>query len=169
MGAAINFALSGDDDDGGYKPMAEINITPMVDVMLVLLIIFMVAAPLMVAGVPVELPKTSAARVGQSKKPMVVTLTADGRIQIRDEFVDRGRLVSRLQELRAAEGDGVVYVRGDRKAVYGDVMEVLGLVGQSGSGRVSLLSQHSPTETQPGATPSPGGAPSPAPAPTPTP
>jgi biopolymer transport protein ExbD len=168
MGAAINFALS-DDDDGGYRPMAEINITPMVDVMLVLLIIFMVAAPLMVAGVPVDLPKTSAARVGQSKKPMVVTLTADGRIQIRDEFVDRGRLVSRLQELRAAEGDGVVYVRGDRKAVYGDVMEVLGLVGQSGSGRVSLLSQHSPTEAQPGAMPSPGVATSPAPAPTSTP
>ena len=77
--------------------MAEINITPMVDVMLVLLIIFMVAAPLMVAGVPVELPKTSAARVGQSKKPMVVTLTADGRLQIRNEFVGRDQLVPRLQ------------------------------------------------------------------------
>jgi biopolymer transport protein TolR len=161
MGAAVNFAQLGDDDDGiGYKPMAEINITPMVDVMLVLLIIFMVAAPLMVAGVPIELPKTSAARVGQSKKPMVVTLTADGRIQVRDEFVDRSRLVSRLQEIRAAEGDAVVYVRGDKKAVYGDVMELLGLVGQSGSGRVSLLSQHSPIEAQPAAAaPSPQGAP----------
>ncbi len=161
MGVAINFAQSGDDDDGGgYKPMAEINITPMVDVMLVLLIIFMVAAPLMVAGVPIELPKTSAARVGQSKKPMVVTLTADGRIQVRDEFVDRSRLVSRLQEIRAAEGDAVVYVRGDKKAVYGDVMELLGLVGQSGSSRVSLLSQHSPTEAQPAtAAPLPQGAP----------
>src|SRR5262245_30808243 len=150
MAIAVNLGQSNDDDEvGGYKPMAEINITPMVDVMLVLLIIFMVAAPLMVAGVPVELPKTSAARVGQSKKPMVVTLTSDGRLQLRDEFVDRSRLVSRLQEVRAGEGDSVVYVRGDKKAVYGEVMEILGLVGQSGYSRVSLLSQFSPQSTAP--------------------
>ena len=73
MGMSANIS-SGDSEDGGYRPMAEINITPMVDVMLVLLIIFMVAAPLMVTGVPIELPKTSAAKLGQSKKPMVVTL-----------------------------------------------------------------------------------------------
>ena len=149
MGAALNFALAGDDEDVAYKPMAEINITPMVDVMLVLLIIFMVAAPLLVAGVPVELPKTSAARVGQSKKPMVVTLTADGRLQIRNEFVDRNQLVPRLREMRATEGDAVIYVRGDLKVVYGDVMEILGLVGQSGYSRVSLLSQHVPPSASP--------------------
>jgi biopolymer transport protein TolR len=149
MGAAANFARAGDDDDVTYKPMAEINITPMVDVMLVLLIIFMVAAPLMVAGVPVELPKTSAARVGQSKKPMVVTLTADGRLQIRNDFVDRDQLLPRLQQIRADEGDAVIYVRGDKKVVYGDVMEILGLVGQSGYARVSLLSQHAPQSTAP--------------------
>ena len=149
MGAAVNFGPLSDDEDVAYKPMAEINITPMVDVMLVLLIIFMVAAPLMVAGVPVELPKTSAARVAQSKKPMVVTLTSDGRLQIRNEFVDRDRLVPRLQEIRAAEGDTVIYVRGDKKVVYGDVMDILGLVGQSGYARVSLLSQHSPQSTAP--------------------
>ena len=68
--------------------------------------------------------------------------------------------MSRLQEIRAAEGDAVVYVRGDKKAIYGDVMELLGLVGQSGSSRVSLLSQHSPTEVQPAtAAPLPQGAP----------
>jgi len=149
MATAVNFAQSVDDEDVAYKPMAEINITPMVDVMLVLLIIFMVAAPLMVAGVPVELPKTSAARVSQSKKPMVVTLTADGRLQIRNEFVDRDRLVPQLQEIRAAEGDAVIYVRGDKKVAYGDVMEILGLVGRSGYARVSLLSQHSPQSTAP--------------------
>jgi biopolymer transport protein TolR len=132
------------DDEGGYKPMAEINITPMVDVMLVLLIIFMVAAPLMVAGVPVELPKTSAARVGQVKKPMIVTLTADGKLQIRNDFVSSQELVPKLRELRAAEGDAVVYVRSDGKNAYGDVMEVLGRVGESGYGRVSLLSQPKP-------------------------
>jgi biopolymer transport protein TolR len=155
MAIAVNLGQSSDDDDevGGYKPMAEINITPMVDVMLVLLIIFMVAAPLMVAGVPVELPKTSAARVGQSKKPMVVTLTSDGRLQIRDEFVDPSRLVGRLQEIRAAEGDSVVYVRGDKNVVYGNVMDLLGLVGQSGYSRLSLLSQHQPAATTPASPP----------------
>jgi len=145
MGASIRLGQTGDEEDGGYKPMAEINITPMVDVMLVLLIIFMVAAPLMVAGVPVELPKSSAARVGNSKKPMVVTLTADGRLQIRNEFVDRSQLIPRLQQIHSAEGDSVVYVRGDTKSVYGDVMQILGMVGQSGYGRVSLLTHGSPT------------------------
>jgi biopolymer transport protein TolR len=149
MAAAFNFASSSDDDEFAYKPMAEINITPMVDVMLVLLIIFMVAAPLMVAGVPVELPKTSAARVGHSKKPMVVTLTADGRLQIRNEFVSRDQLVPRLRQIRAAEGDAVIYVRGDKKVAYGDVMGILGLVGQSGYARVSLLSQSSPQSVAP--------------------
>lgn len=140
MGMSANVS-SGDGEDGGYRPMAEINITPMVDVMLVLLIIFMVAAPLMVTGVPIELPKTTAAKLGQSKKPMVVTLTPDGQLQIRNEFVSREALVPRLRELRAAEGDAVVYVRADKKNPYGEVMDLLGQVGQSGFGRVSLLSQ----------------------------
>lgn len=141
MGASVNLSQADDEDGATYRPMAEINITPMVDVMLVLLIIFMVAAPLMVAGVPVELPKTTAPRVGQSKKPMVVTLSPDGRLQIRDEFVDRPSLVPRLREIRASEGDSVVYVRGDTKADYGDVMDILTLVGESGYARVSLLAK----------------------------
>ena len=130
----------GETDEGGYKPMAEINITPMVDVMLVLLIIFMVAAPLMVSGVPVQLPKTSAAKIGQTKKPMVVTLTNDGRLQIRDEFVTREQLIPRLMAVKAAEGDNVVYVRADSKLAYGEVMQLLGQVGEAGFARVSLLS-----------------------------
>jgi biopolymer transport protein TolR len=145
MGMAVgNGASAGDDDDAGYRPMAEINITPMVDVMLVLLIIFMVAAPLMVAGVPLELPNTSAARVSQSKKAMVVSLDGTGALFIREEPVSGGNLVPRLRELRAAEGDTVVYVRADKKSNYGDVMDLLGRVGESGYGRVSLLSQPKP-------------------------
>jgi biopolymer transport protein TolR len=139
--------------------MAEINITPMVDVMLVLLIIFMVAAPLMVTGVPIELPKTTAAKLGQSKKPMVVTLTADGQFQIRNEFVSREALVPRLREIRALEGDAVVYVRADKKNPYGEVMDLLGQVGQSGFGRVSLLSQQ---PNAGGGTPAAGAVPPPA-------
>jgi biopolymer transport protein TolR len=154
---------SGDGVVGGYRPMAEINITPMVDVMLVLLIIFMVAAPLMVTGVPIDLPKTTAAKLGQSKKPMVVTLTADGRLQIRNDFVTRESLVGRLRELRAVEGDAVVYVRADKKNPYGEVMDLLGQVGQSGFARVSLLSQQpsagggaaAPSATPPSTPPTP--------------
>jgi biopolymer transport protein TolR len=131
----------GDDEEVTYSPVAEINITPMVDVMLVLLIIFMVAAPLMVAGVPIELPNTAAAKVSQTKKPMVVSLTAEGQLYIRDEVVPRADLVSRLRSLRAAEGDTVVYVRADKRSPYGEVMEILGRVGESGYPRVSLLSQ----------------------------
>jgi len=149
MGMAVgNGSPVGDEDDGGYHPMAEINITPMVDVMLVLLIIFMVAAPLMVAGVPLELPNTSAARVSQSKKAMVVSLDGNGALFIREEPVSQGNLVPRLRELRAAEGETVVYVRADKKSNYGDVMDVLGLVGESGYGRVSLLSQPKPKGAQ---------------------
>ena len=134
----------GDEEDSGYKPMAEINITPMVDVMLVLLVIFMVAAPLMVAGVPLELPKTSAVKLGQTQKPMVVTLTPEGTLQVRDEFIPRAVMVERLRALRTAEGDTIIYVRADKKQPYGDVMEVLGKVGEAGYGRVSLLAQQPP-------------------------
>ena len=136
-------------DDSDYRPMAEINVTPMVDVMLVLLIIFMVAAPLMVQGVPVELPKTSASKLGQVRKPMVVTLAPDGTLFVRDEAVTKPELVSRLMAIKSAEGDGVVYVRADRKIPYGDVMEILGRVGDSGYARVSLLSQPAPSSQPP--------------------
>ena len=149
MGISINIPGADGDEDDGYKPMAEINITPMVDVMLVLLIIFMVAAPLMVAGVPVELPKTSAAKVSQTRKPMVVTLAADGNIYVREDQVARDGLVARLRAIKAEEGDSVVYVRSDRKNAYGDVMEILGRVGEGGYGRVSLLSQPLPKQVPP--------------------
>ena len=140
-------AGNGGNDDGelSYKPLAEINVTPFVDVMLVLLIIFMVAAPLMVQGVPVDLPKTSASKLGTVKKPMVVSMAADGNLFIRDEQVTRQTLVTRLMSIKSQEGgDGIVYVRADKKIAYGDVMEVLGRVGESGFARVSLLSQPSP-------------------------
>jgi len=144
MGVSVN-PMQGDDDEASYKPLAEINITPFVDVMLVLLIIFMVAAPLMVAGVPVDLPNTSAARLSQPKTPMIVTLAADGGIYIREDQVPADSLVSRLAEMRAMEGDTVVYVRADKTRPYGDVMQLLGRVGESGYQRVSLLSQPSPS------------------------
>ncbi|MBK9079280.1 MAG: biopolymer transporter ExbD [Hyphomicrobium sp.] len=145
MGMAVGNGGS-DDGESSYKPLAEINVTPFVDVMLVLLIIFMVAAPLMVQGVPVDLPKTSASKLGTVKKPMVVTMAGDGNLYIRDEQVTRETLVSRLMAIKSQEGgEGIVYVRADKKIAYGDVMEILGRVGESGFARVSLLSQPSPS------------------------
>jgi biopolymer transport protein TolR len=101
----------------------------------------MVTAPLLIAGVPVELPNTSAARISQPKKPVIVSLAGDGSLYIREEQVTRDMLVPKLTALRSVEGDMVVYVRADKSRAYGEVMEILGRVGESGYARVSLLSQ----------------------------
>lgn len=124
-----------------YRPLAEINVTPLVDVMLVLLIIFMVAAPLMVVGVPVELPQTSAARISQPSQPVIVTVTRLGEIYLREEPVAQAALVDRLAALKEEVGDAVVYVRGDRGIDYGRVLSVLGEVGQAGFAKVSLIAE----------------------------
>jgi biopolymer transport protein TolR len=141
---AMKLSDPGGDDEGDLAPMAEINVTPFVDVMLVLLIIFMVAAPLMIAGVPVNLPQSAAARQNPPQKPMVVTVSADQGLYIRDEQVARDRLIGRLSELRGAEGDAVAYVRADKAIAYGEVMAVLGDVAAAGYSRISLLSQPKP-------------------------
>ena len=138
---AVSAPGNGAQDPLQPKLMAEINVTPMVDVMLVLLVIFMVTAPLLVAGMPVELPKTAAQPIPQSKKPVIVTLAADGSLSIRDERVDAASLVPRLAALRTSQGDAVVYVRADKKIAYNEVMELLSRIGTSGYQRISLLSQ----------------------------
>lgn len=140
MGMSVGNGAAGGDSEAEYRPISEINITPFVDVMLVLLIIFMVTAPLLVAGVPVELPNTSAARISQPKKPMIVSLASDGSLFIREQQVSQETLIPTLQSLRAEEGDAVVYVRADKASSYGEVMDILGRVGESGYARVSLLS-----------------------------
>ena len=140
---AMGTARSASDDEDGLDatPMSEINVTPMVDVMLVLLIIFMVAAPLMTTGVPVQLPKTTAAKVAQSQKPLEVSIDKDGNPFIaKDGFTPETNL-PRLKTLRAENPDQVVLVRGDREVPYGRIMEVMGLVGQAGFTKVSLIAQ----------------------------
>ena len=148
----------GDGPQGPFQPklMSDINVTPMVDVMLVLLVIFMVTAPLLVAGTPVELPKNAAQPVPQSKKPVVVSLGADRSLSIRDARVDPNSLIPRLAEIRNSQGDSVIYVRADKKIAYGDVMDLLGWIGASGYQRISLLSQ--PPGNSEGSGSSPQGA-----------
>ncbi|MDB5411921.1 MAG: protein TolR [Rubritepida sp.] len=135
-----------EDDEGGGTAMSDINVTPFVDVMLVLLIIFMVAAPMMMVGVPVQLPRTSAARVAQTAPPVVVSVARDGQVFLRQEAVPEAELTQRIVALRAEEAnDAPVYVRGDRSVPYGDVMRVMGKVSAAGVSRVSLIAEAEPT------------------------
>lgn len=122
-------------------PMAEINITPMVDVMLVLLIIFMVAAPLLVAGVPVDLPDSKAGALKSDDKPIQLSLDSEGRIFLDMLEVPATGLPEKLAALREARTDDArVYVRADRGLDYGAVMRVVGDVSAAGFRRVALVS-----------------------------
>ena len=133
--------LGGDDDELDERPFADINVTPFVDVMLVLLVVFMMAAPLMMQGVPIDLPRSGGTSLGSPAKPLVVSLTREGTLRLRDETTTLAALPARVTSLRAAEGDVIVYVRADRGVAYGDVMDVIGRLGAGGFSRVSLLSQ----------------------------
>ena len=128
-----------------YRPMAEINVTPLVDVMLVLLIIFMVAAPLMTSGVPVDLPKTAAAPLNQETEPLTVSVNPEGRIFLQDTEVQLDTLVPQLQAIMQNQPAGAperrIFVRGDRTNSYGRIMEVMGAIISSGFTRVALLAE----------------------------
>ncbi|MBM3548380.1 MAG: protein TolR [Alphaproteobacteria bacterium] len=129
------------ESDTGYRLIAEINVTPLVDVMLVLLVIFMVTAPLMMVGVPVQLPKTSAAKVSTTIKPVVVSINREGRLFVREDEVAATALLGKLAELKKEAPDAPVYVRADRSIPYGRVMEAIGVVTQAGFARVSLIAE----------------------------
>ena len=136
---AVVLPPSGEADEDRYQPLAEINVTPMVDVMLVLLVIFMVTAPLLTVGVPLDLPKTSAAEPVQPKAPVVLSLDRAGDTFIGNERVDPGDLKARLAQLAAEDPGRIVYVRGDRTISYARLMDALGLVNTAGFAKVSLL------------------------------
>jgi biopolymer transport protein TolR len=124
--------------------MAEINVTPMVDVMLVLLIIFMVTAPLLTVGVPLNLPKTSAAQLTQPKEPIVLSIDKEGGTFISNEPVPAADLKDRLAKLATEDPARIVYVRGDRTISYAQLMDALGLVNGAGFTRVSLVAEGTP-------------------------
>ena len=134
----------GDEDDAGMAPLSEINVTPMVDVMLVLLIIFMVTAPLMMSGVPLQLPKTAATAIRKPQDPIILSLDREGRMFLGADPITADALPGRLRTMAQAAPDQIVYVRGDRALRYGRVMEVMGVVSASGFARVSLLAEQAP-------------------------
>jgi biopolymer transport protein TolR len=119
--------------------MSEINITPFVDVMLVLLIVFMVTAPLLTVGVPVDLPKTKAPALGQDREPLSITVRRDGAIFLQKEQVPQAALVDKLKAIAANGYDQRIFVRGDDRANYGKVMEVMGLLAASGFTKIGLV------------------------------
>ena len=124
--------------------MSEINVTPMVDVMLVLLIIFMVAAPLLTVGVPIDLPQTQATSVNQdNKEPITLSVNDKGQIFIGDSEIKREELVAKLQAITQARGgmDERIFVRGDKKVDYGTVMGVMGRLSAAGFKRVALVTE----------------------------
>lgn len=127
---------------GGRRPMAEINVTPMVDVMLVLLIIFMVAAPLLTVGVPIELPKTAAkALPTEQEEPLTIALTRDGKILIQSTEVPRAAFIAKLRAVAAERTSDKVFLRADGAIPYSDVMQVMGALNASGFNNVGLVTE----------------------------
>ena len=125
----------------GNSPISEINVTPLVDVMLVLLIVFMVAAPLMTMGVPVDLPQTRAKAMPVTAKPITVTVTPDGAISIDNEPVTIDALVPKVQSLAVQGADERLYVRGDSTAQYGMIMQVMGALSGAGFDKIGLITE----------------------------
>jgi len=124
--------------------MSEINVTPMVDVMLVLLIIFMVSAPLLTVGVPIDLPQTQASSLDQAdKEPLAISVNTDGKVFLQNTEIKLDELVPKLQAISQARGgnDERIYVRGDKTVDYGTVMRVMGRLSAAGFRKVALVTE----------------------------
>ncbi|MFA5592037.1 MAG: protein TolR [Micavibrio sp.] len=128
-----------------HRPMAEINVTPFVDVMLVLLIIFMVAAPLLTAGVPIDLPDSKAKAISdEDNKPLEVSIAKDGRVFVGETEVTEERIVTILNSMTEDNPDRRIYIRADRTIDYGRVMAILGTINAAGFNKVALISEAAP-------------------------
>ena len=143
MGASIQ---SGGSNGGRRRrrtgrPMSEINVTPMVDVMLVLLIIFMVAAPMLTVGVPVDLPQSAAPALNEEREPLTISVNNNGEIYLQNTKVELKDIVPRLNAITKQGYEERVYVRGDRNVNYGQVMRVMGTISAAGFKRVALVTE----------------------------
>jgi biopolymer transport protein ExbD len=137
-------------DQGGAAPMADINVTPFIDIMLVLLIIFMVTAPLMLGGVHVNLPKSGGEPMPRPDKPLIVSLDVEGRVFVGQEEVTDPDRREYFKELARESETGEIYVRGDGEVKYGRMMELMGELGQAGFARVALVNKASGEAAKPG-------------------
>ena len=125
-----------------YKAMAEINVTPLVDVMLVLLIIFMVTSPMLVAGVSVDLPETGAAPVAGQDEPLAVTIDKKGQVYLQEAPMKLNDLVAKLDAVTNENKDIRIFVRGDKGINYGRIMEVVGAINGAGFNKVALITEN---------------------------
>ena len=130
-----------------YAKMSEINVTPFVDVMLVLLIVFMITAPLLTVGVPVDLPKTRAATITDTQEPLVISINAAGKIFLQETEITMEKMIARLSEIVKANPDLRIFIRGDETLSYGTVMGVMGELSAAGFRKVSLLAKLPETKT----------------------
>ncbi len=144
MGASMNSGPKGMGSGfrGRHRAMSEINVTPFVDVMLVLLIVFMVAAPLLTIGVPIDLPQSTARPLPEDNQPLAVTIDRDGAVYLQDLKVTVEELVPRLAAIAENRMDRRIYVRADQGISYGRVMEVMGAMNGAGFSKVALVSEH---------------------------
>ena len=124
------------------EPMSEINVTPFVDVMLVLLIIFMVTAPLLTVGIPVDLPKVKASALTDQKDPLEITVKIGGEVYLGESRVEVENLIPRLNAITELNKEARIYVRGDRVVAYGRIMEIMSLVNSAGYIKVALVTQN---------------------------
>ena len=132
------------------RPMSDINVTPMVDVMLVLLIIFMVTAPLLTAGVPIDLPKTNAGELKGDDSPLSVSIDSQGNVWLQDTQISSlPELTARLQAIVAARSDNRIFVRGDQGVNYGRIMEVMSALSMAGFDKVALVTQKNDQAAEP--------------------
>ena len=122
--------------------MSEINVTPFVDVMLVLLIVFMVTAPLLTVGIPVDLPKIKASALTDQKDPIEITLNVEGDIYIGESLVEPENLIPRLNAITEQNTEARIYIRGDRVIAYGRIMEVMSIINSAGYVKVALITQN---------------------------
>ena len=123
------------------QAFSDINVTPFVDVMLVLLVIFMVTTPMLTVGVPVDLPKTHAAKMNDQVEPLVVTVDANGKSYLQETELEGDALIERLIGVSGSNPDAKIYVRGDQKINYGRVMEIMGIISAAGFTKVSLIAE----------------------------
>lgn len=126
---------------GGYRPVADINVTPLVDVMLVLLIVFMITAPLLTVSVPVDLPKTNAQSVKQEKEPLVISVDARSNVYLQESQTELDVLVAKLKAITGSNPDARIFVRGDKGVPYGRIMEVMGTINAAGFSKVALVAE----------------------------
>jgi biopolymer transport protein TolR len=151
MGAAANGARGGYTRRGSrrkssYTAMSDINVTPLVDVMLVLLIVFMVAAPLMTVGVPIELPQTKAKPLQGDTEPITVSVNAEGKVYLQNTEIDVATLITKLEAIARNGYDERIYVRGDTAVNYGTVMKVMGALNEAGYHKIGLVTGAEPEQ-----------------------